>query len=60
MKIALRATPECLAGHGLSTTALYHRPIGVRGGGEAAVPRLKKFQGKFCFQGKRKLLKIPE
>ena len=32
---------------------------GVRGGG-TAVSRLEKFQGKFCFQDKRKLLKIPE
>jgi len=30
------------------------------GGGGAAAPRIENFQGKFCFQGKRKLLKIPE
>jgi len=37
--------------------------IGVRGGGSgraAAPPGLEKFQGKLCFQGKRKLLKNPE
>ena len=33
--------------------------IGVRGGGVAA-PWIEKFKGKLCFQGKRKLLKIPE
>jgi len=29
-------------------------------GGSAAAPGLKKFQGKLCFQSKRKLLKNPE
>ena len=31
-----------------------------RGSGEAAAPRLEKFQGKLCFQGKHKLLKTLE
>jgi len=37
--------------------------ICVRGGvseGAAAPPGFEKFQGKLCFQGKRKLLKNPE
>ena len=37
--------------------------IGVRGGcsgGAAAPSEFEKFQGKLCFQGKRKLLKNPE
>jgi len=36
--------------------------IGVRGGGLGGPlpPGLEKFQGKLCFQGKRKLLKNPE
>jgi len=36
--------------------------IGVRGGraGRTAAPRLENFQGKLCFQGKRKLLENSE
>jgi len=34
------------------------RVWGVGGGGHP--PGLEKFQGKLCFQGKRKLLKSPE
>ena len=34
--------------------------IGVRGGGGGRPPKLKKFQGKLCFQGNRKFLKNPE
>jgi len=31
--------------------------IGVRGGEDGRPPCLQKFQGKLCFQGKRKLFK---
>jgi len=36
--------------------------IGVRGGGRGGgrPPGIEKFQGKLCFQGKRKLIKNPE